>query len=225
MDRQIERIVKDISSLKVQGARNVAKSAVEALILQVIKSRAKSRDELYSELLEVGDALASARPTEPMMRNAIRDAVKFTYMQIKTKPAQDVEALKKTVVREAASYFKKMEEDHKKVCEYGARLVPQGGKIITHCHSSTVTGILKRAKDLDVEFEVVALETRPRLQGRTTARELAEYGIKTTLAVDGAMNTFMKDADLCIVGADAISSMGDLINKVGTSTLAHVARM
>ncbi|MDD5336917.1 MAG: S-methyl-5-thioribose-1-phosphate isomerase [Candidatus ainarchaeum sp.] len=225
MDRQIEQIVRDISSLKVQGARNVAKSAVEALIVQVIKSRAKSRDELYSELLEVGDALASARPTEPMMRNAINDAVKFTYMQIKTRPAQDVEALKKMVVREASAYFKKMETDHKKICDYGARLIPEGGIVVTHCHSSTVTGILKRAKDLDVDFEVVALETRPRLQGRITAKELSDYGITTTLAVDGAANLLIKDADLCMVGADAIGSMGDLINKVGTSTVAHIARM
>ncbi len=225
MEREVERIIRDIKSLKIQGARNVAKSAIEALIIQIQKSRARSKPELYSELLEVGDALAASRPTEPMMRNSINDAVKFTLMQIKTHPALDVNVLKKAIVKEAISYFDEMEANHRKLCDYGARLIPDGGIVMTHCHSSTVIGILKRAKELDKEFSVVALETRPRYQGRTTAKELADAGIKTTLAVDGAMNFYMKKADLCIVGADAVTSMGDLINKVGTSTLAHIARM
>lgn len=224
MEKGAERIITDISSLKIQGARNVAKAAIEALMLQMGKTKAKTRNELYSELLEVGDALAASRPTEPMMRNAIKNAVRFTFMQIKTKGAQDVAGLRKAVMKEAASYLVRMETDHKNLCEYGAKLIPEGGLVITHCHSSTVTGILKRAYDLDRGFEVVALETRPRLQGRITAKELADYGIDTTIAVDGAMNIFMKKADLCIVGADAVTSMGDLINKVGTSTLAHIAR-
>jgi ribose 1,5-bisphosphate isomerase len=174
MEREVERIVRDIKSLKVQGARNVAKSAIEALIIQIQKSRAKAKPELYSELLEVGDALAGTRPTEPMMRNAINDAVRFTLMQIKTHPAQDVNVLRRAIVKEAISYFDEMEANQKKICDYGSRLVPEGGVVLTHCHSSTVTGILKRAKDLDREFSVVALETRPRFQGRITAKELAD---------------------------------------------------
>ncbi len=224
MEREVERIARDIRALKIQGARNVARSAIEALIIQVQKSKAKSKQELYSELLEVGDALAGARPTEPMMRNAISDAVRFTLMQIKTHPALDVNVLKRAIVKEAISYFDEMEGNQKRIADYGSRLVPDGGTVLTHCHSSTVTGIFKRAKDVGKEFGVIALETRPRFQGRTTAKELADYGIKTTLAVDGAANLMMKKADLCIVGADAISSMGDLINKVGTSTVAHLAR-
>lgn len=224
MEREVERIIRDIKSLKIQGARNVARSAIEALILQIQKSKAKTKPELYSELLEVGDALTATRPTEPMMRNAMNDAVRFTLMQIKTHPALDVNVLKRAIVKEAISYFDEMEGNQKRICDYGSKLVPDGGTIITHCHSSTVTGIFKRAKDIGKEFNVIAFETRPRFQGRTTAKELADYGIKTTLAVDGAVSLFMKKADLCIVGADAISSMGDLINKVGTSTVAHIAR-
>ncbi len=224
MEREVERIIKDIKALRVQGARNVAKSAIEALIIQTQKSKAKTKSELYSELLEVGDGLAGARPTEPMMRNAISDAVRFTLMQIKTHPALDVNVLKRAIVKEAVSYFDEMEGNQKRICDYGSKLVPHGGVVLTHCHSSTVTGVMKRARDIGKEFEVIALETRPKFQGRTTAKELADYGVKVTLAVDSAMHLFMKKADLCIVGADAITSMGDLINKIGTSTVAHIAR-
>ncbi len=225
MEREVERIIKDIKSLKVQGARNVAKSAIEALIIQLHKSKARTKPELYSELLEVGDALAATRSTEPMMRNAIGDAVRFTLMQIKTHPALDINVLKRAIVKEAVSYFGEMEANYARICDYGSKIIPNGGTILTHCHSSSVTGILKRAKDIGKEFTVIALETRPRFQGRITAKELADYGIKATLAVDGAVNLMMKKADMCLVGADAITSMGDLINKVGTSTVAHMARM
>lgn len=224
MEHKVEDIIKNIKSLKIQGARNVAKSAIEALILQIKKSKVKTKSALYSELLRIGDALASSRPTEPMMRNAINNAVKFTFMQIKTHPALDINTLKLAIVKKANSYLVEMECNQKKICDYGSKLIPNNGIALTYCHSSTVTGIFKRAKDIGKKFSVIALETRPKYQGRITAKELVDYGIPVTLAVDGASVVFMKKADLCIVGADAINSMGDLINKVGTSTVAHIAR-
>ncbi|MEW6528714.1 MAG: S-methyl-5-thioribose-1-phosphate isomerase [Candidatus Micrarchaeota archaeon] len=224
MEREINSIIKDIKSLKIQGARNVAKAAIKALILQIRKSKAKTKSALYSQLLKVGDALALTRPTEPMMRNAINNAVKFTFMQIKTNSALDVNALKRTIVKEAASYLNEMENSQKKIRGYGSKLIPDNGTVLTHCHSSTVTGIFKTAKDIGKKFSVIALETRPRYQGRITAKELADHGIDVTLAIDSAVTIFLKKADLCIVGADAITSMGDLINKIGTSTVAHIAR-
>lgn len=223
MEKEVERIINDIKALKIQGARNVAKSAIEAILIQMQKSKAEDKQDLYAELLVVSDALAATRSTEPMMRNTISDAIRFTLMQIKTNPALSVNALKKAIVTEGISYIDKMKIDQKEIADYGSKLIPKAGTVLTHCHSSTVTEIFKRAKDLGKEFEVIALETRPRFQGRITAKELANYGIKTTLAVDGAVNLMMKKADLCIVGADAITSMGDLINKIGTSTVAHIA--
>ena len=224
MEREVERIIKDIKSLKIQGARNIARSAIEAIVLQVQKSKAEDKAELYSELLEVGDALSSSRSTEPMMRNLIKDAVNFTLTQIKTHPAGNINVLKRAIVSEAVSYFEDLEKTKERLSEVGARLIPDGGLVLTYCHSSTVTGILKRAKETGKEFSVIAFETRPRFQGRITATELSEAGIDTTIAADGAMNLLMKKADMCIVGADAINSTGDLINKVGTSTFAHIAR-
>jgi ribose 1,5-bisphosphate isomerase len=118
-----------------------------------------------------------------------------------------------------------MDADAKRLASYGAKLVPDGAVVLTHCHSSSSTKILIEAKRMRKKFSVVCFETRPRFQGRRTATELAEAGIDVTLTVDGAMNLFMKKADIVIVGADSVTSRGDLINKIGTSTLAHIARM
>ncbi len=221
MHPDIKRIIIDIKSLKIQGARNVAKASVNALIIHAKYSKASTPKAFYTEVKKLSVVLAHTRPTEPMMRNALDAAVKFIYIEMKNK--QSAKALKKKFTDEQKAYLMRVGEDKKKLLSYGAKLVPKGALVITHCHSSTVTGILMKAKGKNIK--VIACETRPRYQGRITAKELADAGIDTTLVVDGAMNMYMKKADLVMVGADSITSRGDLINKVGTSTLAHIAKM
>lgn len=221
MHQDIKKIIKDIKSLKIQGARNVAKASVNALIIHAKHSKASSQKDFYNEIKKLSSVLAKSRPTEPMMRNALDSAVKYLYVE--TKEKKNAKALKKSFIKRETDFLEKVKEDSKKLFEYGARLVPKNALVVTHCHSSTVTGILKKAKRKSIR--VIACETRPRYQGRITAKELADAGIDTTIVVDGAMNMYMKKADLVMVGADSITSRGDLINKVGTSTLAHIAKM
>ncbi len=220
MHSDIKRIIADIKSIKIQGARNVAKASVQALILQAKYSKAKTPRAFYNEIKKLSIILADTRPTEPMMRNALNEAIAFLYVESKGK---NIKTVKKKFIEKQKAYLEKVAEDKKKIFQYGAKLIPKGALVITHCHSSTVTGILKKAKGKNIK--VIACETRPRYQGRITAKELADAGIDTTLVVDGAMNLYMKKADLVMVGADSITSRGDLINKVGTSTLAHIAKM
>ncbi len=224
MHEDIKKIISDIKSLKIQGARNVAKAVLKALILQAKYSKAKNSKSFYDEIKHLSLLLADTRPTEPMMRNLLERASGYLYEKSREyKEKKQLNRLKNDFINEQKNYIKKIDEDAEKLFAYGARLVPDGAVIITHCHSSTVTGILKKAKRKNIK--VIACETRPRYQGRITAKELAEAGIDVTLVVDGAMNLYMKKADLVLVGADSVTSRGDLINKVGTSTLAHIARM
>ncbi len=222
MDRKVTSIIRDIKSLKIQGARNVAKSSLDALIITTKKSKAKSIDKFLSDYSDAADKLSVSRPTEPMMRNLLREAVSFAEEQAKTKT---LAKLKKAVIVHEESMIKRMENDSKKLAKYGAQLIPQNALVLTHCHSSTVTKILIAAKKMRKKFKVISFETRPRYQGRKTAKELAGAGIDVTLSVDGGMELFMKKADIVLVGADSITSRGDLINKIGTSTLAHIAKM
>jgi ribose 1,5-bisphosphate isomerase len=158
-----------------------------------------------------------------MTRNLIRDACNFAFLEIRSQDVNSVPELKKKFVHHVEQFLPQMEKNAENLWRCGAKLIQNGQVVMTHCHSSTVTGILKMAHRSGKDFEVISCETRPRFQGRITATELAKSGIKTTMIVDSAMNSFMKKADLCIVGADAVTSTGDLINKVGTSTLAHIA--
>lgn len=223
MHQSIKRTIADIKSLKIQGARNVAKAALEALIKETKTSKAKTKDSFYKEFEALAEKLSESRPTEPMMRNLLKKAVAFAKLQ--KKKAKSLAQLKKNIKAHEEKMIKKIEDDKKKISKYGARMIPNGALILTHCHSSTATSILIEAKKMKKKFSVVAFETRPRYQGRKTAKELADAGIDVTFAVDGAMSLFMKKADIVLVGADSITSRGDLINKIGTSTLAHIAKM
>ncbi len=220
MHKEVKRTVSEIKSLKIQGARNIARSSIEALIIAAKESKAKSVGGFYRELVQAADALAESRPTEPMMRNLLEQTIKSTKDM-----SYGLAGTKKALVWKANSVIKKMEIDAQKLATYGAKLIPDDALVLTHCHSSTTTRILIEAKKMKKKFSVISFETRPRYQGRVTSAELAKAGIDVTITVDGAMNLFLKKADIVIVGADSVTSRGDLINKIGTSALAHLARM
>jgi ribose 1,5-bisphosphate isomerase len=84
--------------------------------------------------------------------------------------------------------------------------------------------MLRKAKLEGKSFEVVCTESRPVFQGRITAKEMLDAGIKTIMIVDSAVRHFMNEVDFVVVGADAITSEGNVVNKIGTSMVALAAK-
>ena len=220
---KVEKTLVDIKTLKIQGARNVAKAGVQALVWSVEESKAKTRAELVKEMRVAAKRISRVRPTEPMLRNMVAEAEGVALGEILAYGKGDVRVVKRRIKRAVNAHFRKLKENVEKLWDYGAELIPKGALVVTHCHSSTVMGILKKAKRKGIR--VVACETRPLYQGRITAEELARAGIPVTLTVDLGIAKFMKKADVVLVGADAITATGDLINKVGTSAVARLARV
>ena len=105
----------------------------------------------------------------------------------------------------------------------GRPLLRDGMLVFTHCHSSTVTRLLAKAKADGKNFTVICTETRPAFQGRITAQEMFALDIQTMFIVDSAARSYMGDVDLVVVGADAITSEGNVVNKIGTSSIAVLA--
>ena len=217
----VDSICADIKALKIQGARNIAIAAVRALVITSSASNAKSPKQFYGELIESAELLASTRPTEPMLRNSIR--LVFANLERKIAGGASVPALKKAVKEEYDNYLINVQKGIGAIAHYGSSIVPKGGKVLVHCHSSSVVGILKSAFDNGNLGSVICTETRPKYQGRITARELSEYGIDTTLIVDSAAGVFIPQVDMVLVGADAVSATGDLVNKIGTRGIAQIA--
>jgi len=215
----LEFTAQKIRELKVQGARNVAIAAVQALQTLAEQTTAADKAAFLAELKAAQSVLNNTRPTEPLMRNALR----YIITQTQTEPAQDIGTLRGVVSQSADGFLKNLNASRERAAEVGAKRITDGTVVFTHCHSSTVTHLLAKAKADGVDFRVICTETRPAFQGRITAKELVGLGIDTTFIVDSAARTFMGDVDVAFVGADAITSEGNVVNKIGTGGLAVIA--
>jgi ribose 1,5-bisphosphate isomerase len=215
----VRDITEKIRNLEVKGARNVAIAAVETLQILAQETKAKSRQTFIQELSEARKTLFASRPTEPLMRNAVT----FVTKKAEESDVKKVGDLAKMVSSASHEFLLNLEASRERVAEIGSKRIRDDMVVFTHCHSSTVTYILRKAQQKGKTFEVICTETRPAFQGRITAKEMVDLGVKTTLIVDSAARSFMKQADIVIVGADALTSEGSIVNKIGTATIALLA--
>jgi ribose 1,5-bisphosphate isomerase len=223
MVENVRLIADRIRRLEVQGARNVAIAAVQALKTQAESTKATSRKGFIAELYTARDLLFASRETEPLMRNAVR----WVITLVEDSDERRVGELAAVVLAGSENFQKSLARCKECIAEIGSKRIRDGSTVFTHCHSSTVTYMLAKAKNRGKTFSVVCTETRPAFQGRITANEMVQLGVDTTFIVDSAARSFMHDVDMVIVGADAITSEGNVINKIGTSAiavLAHEAR-
>jgi ribose 1,5-bisphosphate isomerase len=212
------QILKDIKSLKIQGANNVAIFSLKAINEILISSKSKNVSQLKTELLKGKNLLINSRPTEPFMRNALNYVFNNSDSKIK-----DLTEYKSCLEKIIFSALRLLKTSNMKIGEIGSRKIEHGMKIFTHCHSSTVTSILIQARKQGKKFTVSNTETRPLFQGRKTAKELARHGIPVNHYVDSAGRLAIKGADLVLFGADAITTEGDVFNKIGSGLFAQVA--
>ena len=197
----------------------MALTAVRAIVEQMKISEARDRSSALAEIAQAREVLFGSRETEPFMRNAVRH-IEWRVREADWRTVEDLRDLIRGVSDELLRGFT---EARRRIAEMGSRRIRPGSRILTHCHSSAVNMVFKQAKARGVDFEVVCTETRPVFQGRMTARELLEAGIRTTMIVDSAVRSLMNRVDLVVVGADAITSEGNVINKIGTSLVALAA--
>lgn len=226
---QLLKDVEQIKNLEIQGATSVALNAINFL-----SNYAKgignccTTIEWFERLNEAKEILINSRPTEPAMRNGLN------YIMKKLEKAKD--SISSDNIIEMIEHYKNeykmlLENSKRKIAEIGARKIPDMSEdsefvIMTHCHSSVVTGIIIEAKRQGKNnIKVINTETQPRLQGRKTARELLDAKIEVIHIVDSAMRWATKhfEVDMILIGADSITSEGTVLNKIGSRLLALVA--
>ena len=227
----MEQLIKDakrIESLEIQGATNVALSAIDFLSNYAKRLEdCSSKSDYLVKLEDAKDILFNARPTEPALRNGLNFIIKRLQKQ---KIEASCDHILGSIDHYKNKYKTMIETSKKKIAEIGARRIPDvvGHKefiVMTHCHSSVVTGILIEAKRQGKHFKVINTETQPRLQGRLTAQELIDVGIEVLHVVDSAMRWAVNhfEVDLILIGADSVTSEGTVLNKIGSRLLALVA--
>ena len=200
--RRTEVTARKIRALEIQGANAIAKAALTALAGDLADGAANGK--------ELAGELCAARPNEPMLRNLLS-----RFLSAPCEAGRATEA--------AEALLSEIAADEKKIASKGAELILDGMTVFTHCHSSSAVGVLLEAHRSGKKFRVLNTETRPRYQGRITAKELASNGVEVVHMVDSAAKHALDGADLFIFGADAILQSGYLINKVGTGIFCLVA--
>jgi ribose 1,5-bisphosphate isomerase len=209
--------VKKIRSLEIQGATNISKAAIKSLSHYAKNSNNKSRTAFLRDIDKARKKLSSSRPTEPEMRNLLD----YIYKNLVLTKSANVSELKKQTIYLCNKALELREKSLKKLISYGSKLITKGSIVYTHCHSSSVTRILKQAFKKR-KFEVYNTETRPLFQGRLTAKELSSFGIPVRHFIDSAMRIAIKESDIVLLGADSITST-KVINKIGSELAAEIA--
>jgi len=219
---EVLEIAEGIKTMRIRGAGRIARAAVQALKTVVEKSQAKSPEELVKELDYTARYLLHTRPTAVSLPNGIR----FVMYRVKTafRHGANLEDLKITAIDAANSFIESSKKAIERIGEIGARRIVSGDTILTHCNSSAAISVILTAYKQGKDIKVYATETRPLFQGRITARILAKAGVPVTLIVDSAVRFFMNEIDKVVVGADAVAANGAVVNKIGTSQIALVAR-
>ena len=183
MGDSVDVTAEKIRKLQVQGARNVAIAAIKAFQTLAQQTNATTKLQLITELKSAQQLFATARETEPLMRNAMR----YIINQTQTNSTEKINELRQIITKNADIFLKDLAISSSRAAEIGAKRISDGSVVFTHCHSSTVTKMLAKAKTDGVNFSVICTETRPAYQGRITAKELVDLGIDTTFIVDSAV--------------------------------------
>jgi methylthioribose-1-phosphate isomerase len=220
-----------ITTMKVRGAPAIGAVAAFGLVLGVLESDG-DREALLARLREIAGELLNTRPTAVNLRWALE---RMLDRATATAAAGETENLQRVLLAEAETILREDLAANRRLGAYGSELVPDPAGILTHCNAGalatagygTALGVVRAACEAGKRVRVFAGETRPFLQGsRLTTWELMRDGIKVVLLADSMAGYLMpqKKVDLVIVGADRVAANGDVANKIGTYSLAVLAR-
>ena len=222
-------IASAIVELKIRGAPAIGIVGAYAVALGALKIEAATRGEFLEKLRGIISTIAATRPTARNLFRAI------DRMERVAASGKEIDQIKTGLVNEAVRLHSEEVAATRKLSQLGAELINDGFTILTHCNTGalatagygTALGVIKQANEQGKKIKVLATETRPLLQGaRLTAWELKQADIPFTLITDSMAGYFMSrgEVDCVMVGADRIAANGDTANKIGTYTLAVLAK-
>jgi methylthioribose-1-phosphate isomerase len=226
-----QQVADAIRTMVVRGAPAIGVAAGMGIALGLKNSKAETVGDLKKDFDQICSAIGETRPTAVNLFWAIRRMQeKFETLRVRPMPQ-----IKQALIEEAQRMHAEDIAANQAMGRHGATLMPASGGVLTHCNAGalatagygTALGVIRAAVEQGKKIHVYADETRPFLQGsRLTAWELMKDGIPTTVISDnmaGAMMSYGKIGAI-VVGADRIAANGDVANKIGTYTVAVLAK-
>ncbi len=231
-------VAKAIQDMVIRGAPAIGVAAAMGIAIGVERSQAKSLPELRTEFAAICETLANTRPTAQDLFWVI-ERFKRRFEELVNGSASDGAAglsrIREAVVRESQQVHQERRDADERLSRFGAELLPRSGRVMTQCNAGalatggmgTALGIIRMAVESGRRIEVLVPETRPYLQGsRLTAWELQQDKIPLMLITDNMVGHFLKTGGVgaAVVGADRIARNGDTANKIGTYSMAVLAK-
>ena len=202
----IEQRVSTIVNDREHGSRWLVREAI-VLLRDIASTPASSSQETLQQLRTVGKQLAQARPAMAALAGAVG-----RILSAANEPSG--------IAQKAGEMLKDYDTASERIASFARPLL--AGTLMTHSISGTVVDVLVSCRD-QIE-RVIALEGRPRYEGRELAKELVRHGIAVTLITDAQADIFLPQCHALVVGADTVLANGDVLNKAGTALLAWAAR-
>ena len=229
--RDYQTVARAIRELRVRGAPAIGVTAAMGVALGAQSLRASGYDEFAKGVTGICEHLAATRPTAVNLFWAI-ERMKRTLAGLRGQPVVEI---KRRLVEESQRILDEDIAMNRALGRHGAALVKDGQTILTHCNAGalatagygTALGVVRAAWEQGKKIRVLADETRPVLQGaRLTVWELMQDQIPVTLITDNMAGALMRRGliHLCLVGADRIAANGDVANKIGTYSVAVLAK-
>ena len=229
--QDVNQVAAAIRGLVVRGAPAIGIAAAFGIALVAHNSTAASRDPFLKDIGDAAQVLRATRPTAVSLFVALNRMVQCAQDQRE----QPISAQKKGLLHEAEMILREDIDANLVIGKLGAALIHYGEGILTYCNTGalatggygTALGIIRSAWEEEKNIAVYVCETRPLLQGaRLTAWELQQEKIPVVLITDSMAGQMMRLGKIqrCIVGADRIAANGDLANKIGTYTIAILAK-
>jgi methylthioribose-1-phosphate isomerase len=226
-----EQVADVIRTMVVRGAPAIGVSAAMGIALGVKNSKAETVADLKRELDQICELIGKTRPTAVNLFWAIR-RMQEKFERVRIRP---ILKIKEDLIEESKRMHAEDIAANQAMGRHGATLMPSEGGVLTHCNAGalatagygTALGVIRAAVEQGKKIHVYADETRPFLQGsRLTAWELMKDGIPTTVISDNMAGAMMKQGKIgaIVVGADRIAANGDVANKIGTYTVAVLAK-
>ncbi len=225
------QVVDCIKDLCIRGAPAIGIAAAMGIAHGAQGIETNNFEDFKNKLNPIFDEFLQSRPTAVNIKWAVQRIANL----LENNRDKTIESLKSLMIDESINILNEDIENNKKIGEWGAQFIKDGNTVLTHCNAGslatggygTATAPIRIAVEQGKKIDVIADETRPVLQGaRLTAWELMQDNIPVTLITDNTAGALMKNGkiDLCIVGTDRTVRNGDVANKIGTYSVAVLAK-
>ena len=217
----VENILEDVRAMRPRGGSAFGYCAATAYKLIAENTSIMELDTLFGELEQVSKELLSEKPTMATIHNAKSLIVDNT----RTLDGESgLDNVRLCIIKRADLFIDRSSIALDRIGEFGGNLIQDGETIMIHSYSRSLMSCFAHAHKSGKSFAVICTDSQPTTESRWAIHDLTSWGIETTFVLDAGMAMIMSEADWCLTGADSISNIGSVANKIGTYQLALLAQ-